>query len=1206
MSAFDHKDLFFIQSQIDSVASRLSKKLKGADDLIAKLLQEIKSIEPSEGKDDQFGQLDELEQRYLEVQSLYENLESNWDDIFVDAARENKFSHQLFNAVLDKFGKPTEFGHCWQFDEEGLQTWSRLHTVEETGFTFAPFPLENVAGWYDVSDRDQDHFDDVVWNDSDPDWIPEVQDTIDNAVDDTIDNERDYDDYDMRRNPKPIDRPDVESSNIEFDYNGRHYEYQIGQKSRGYDSAVAKCEGRRQEMLRIQDQEELDYVIGKIKAVKSENLGQILTGLQIIPETTGWAWELKAARNRLSWYEGWAVNEPKNQVNARCASMTATGWKSLPCDRKLPYYVCLGRVSADSKSKRKHEYRFFIRSGAFDYQGAVKGCQEVGFQLAIIPSSHENQQLKQLFEENPHMTNAWIGLRTFSDDIAFDWQFANGESLNFDLMSEEIQIRAEEKVLEIGKPACLALQHSTESLTWELIDCEMQDTDFMCFSQDENVRRRREVVEPRIRRVFSRVDPVLEAYMFNLPNGYDFLFEDFDEVPIEVVSHLEYDWHWPRYGVLADQKRCVDVVYETYKNLTTSIGKINAISSKVLASVDTTNELNELSILDVNENPIVQEACEIFDEICQNLIDAATLMAELKDKKEYLDQFWQIFQHMTPEKLRKMVENHHTKFFGQWQCNDKVIQYFMELYESEYDFEETEDEVGICNVIHRLVDEARRFLPIITEMVDEYIEQLPFLKRVSGVHCDDVDPEVNLPDGSGEELFCFAGSKKDFSITAEDETENAEWDLEQLEKYYSCLYQVLGFESSVQRLNFRHFLKHKIPNPIKVDAPSNCGDIPIWSELLEKLKDVETNPNFVYVDPELTELANQLTDLADQISELYFATHDYDSSDWSNLAPSIREGAFDPMVKFMEIKEDFDAKVAEIAATVDLLDHYDDYYSDVSDLESLEIFRQFKFDFMNNNLDSVEEASQDLPQIQAKLSQMLDENRRGSIPDLLLDQEDILAEAEDSLKELESIIASSRSLLDRFDENKNSIKLKKGQGASLYNKPDFDNYHSIHFELEFEIRIDGYDSHNVMYIGDGETYLNIDIVNRHVEVIFDHTGAEKKFRIEDNTDLEAGVWYTIKIVDTGSKMWLVVDCKGEVENGQINSIVCDDGGTRRGDMTASESITRVHDNENMIKINGEARKWRMNQENMKMIIGDKTKLTEQGRHTEWSGLEGSV
>ena len=536
-----------------------------------------------------------------------------------------------------------------------------------------------------------------------------------------------------------------------------------------------------------------------------------------------------------------------------------------------------------------------------------------------------------------------------------------------------------------------------------------------------------------------------------------------------------------------------------------------------------------------------------------------------------------MFQHMTPEKLRKMVENHHTKFFNQWKCTDEVIQYFMELY----GFQETEvDEVGICKVVHRFVEEARRYIPEITKMVDEYIDQMPFLKSVNKVHCDDVDPGINLPDGSGEDLFCFAGTKRDFAITAEDETENAEWNLEQLEKYYACLYQV--------------------------DAPSNCGNIPIWSELIEKLKGVETNPNFVYVDPELTELTNQLEDLAEQISELYFATHDYDSSDWSNLAPSIRQGAFDPMVEFMTIKEDFDAKIAEILNTVDLLDHYDDYYSDVSDLESLEVFRQFKFDFMNNNLDSVEDASQDLPQIQAQLNQMMDENRKGSIPDLLLDQEDILAEAEESLKELESIIASTRSLLDRFDENKNSIKLKKYQGASLYNKPDFDNYHAIHFELEFEIRVDDFDSHNVMYIGDGETYLNIDIVDRHVEVIFDHFGAEKKFRIEDKTELEIGVWYTVKIVDTGSKMWLLVDCKGEVENGQINSIVCENGGTRRGDMTASESFTKVHDNENMIKINAEARKWRMDQENMKMIVGDKSKFTEKGQYTEWNGFEGSV
>ena len=60
---------------------------------------------------------------------------------------------------------------------------------------------------------------------------------------------------------------------------------------------------------------------------------------------------------------------------------------------------------------------------------------------------------------------------------------------------------------------------------------------------------------------------------------------------------------------------------------------------------------------------------------------------------------------------------------------------------------------------------------------------------------------------------------------------------------------------------------------------------------------------------------------------------------------------------------------------------------------------------------------------------------------------------EDDLAELEHILKSSRGLLDRLDEPKNAIGLVKNHGISLETIPDFDSYHSIHFQLNFDMRI---------------------------------------------------------------------------------------------------------------------------------------------------------
>ena len=128
----------------------------------------------------------------------------------------------------------------------------------------------------------------------------------------------------------------------------RTYEFGGCDRSRGFSGAISRCEKRNQTLLRIEDNEELDFVIGHLQALPKP-FQHLLTGLRVIPRTTGWTWELKAARAKLTWFDGWAPEEPKPVVNARCGAITSKGWVAMDCSQRLPYYICLGRESSDSK-----------------------------------------------------------------------------------------------------------------------------------------------------------------------------------------------------------------------------------------------------------------------------------------------------------------------------------------------------------------------------------------------------------------------------------------------------------------------------------------------------------------------------------------------------------------------------------------------------------------------------------------------------------------------------------------------------------------------------------------------------------------------------------------------------------------------------------------------------------------------------------------
>ena len=695
-----------------------------------------------------------------------------------------------------------------------------------SSFKFEPFELENVEPWLDtVSENlDLDHFEDVQWEDKRPYFEPELtrvrsdadgdsnwdgsRDPADQVdcwtgtewSDDSGDPLGNYGDYNRG------DDADNSAGNfpneLDFFVGNNHYKMDFDEKARGFHKAKGKCEAKEMELLggSLTDEEDFETVTNKLKSITHMDLGHIMTGVRVLPRPIGWGWEHEGARKRFNWLGGWAENEPKYDIKARCAAMTPNGWISQHCDKKLQYYVCLGRnlphsVAKKNDKKKKYGVRFFLRSGLVDYQGAVDGCAENGWILAPIPSDKENNGLYDILAESTHIRKAWIGLRTHTDDIDLSWQFSNGEDLDFDLVTEAAFEEGQNQALEAGKPLCLAYFHQIDSLKWELIDCTQQNARFMCSSSARRRRRssrggrRRPDGQPEVtrhRRVIQRTDPVLKSFQLTLPEGYEFLFEDWEEVPISVQGHLDYDWKWPRYGVLADQKRCVDVISETYQNLSTSIGQIDLLSNEAEVKASIISEFVSSHAADIENHEIYQQAIELWEIIRGNLVTGAHFVADLRDVYEDLVLFWDILGDMSRSDLEEMIEDYELALDdNKWSCDNPVIQDYMDKYPNVRYSESAEDQ--FCAFVFSLVDEARRRVLGMENEVEDYISSTPILSEVRNTICEDVDPKLNDPETrEGIELFCFVGETNQLEGAQEVYVENAGINAEDFDEMLNC------------------------------------------------------------------------------------------------------------------------------------------------------------------------------------------------------------------------------------------------------------------------------------------------------------------------------------------------------------------------------------------------------------------------------------
>ena len=310
--------------------------------------------------------------------------------------------------------------------------------------------------------------------------------------------------------------------------------------------------------------------------------------------------------------------------------------------------------------------------------------------------------------------------------------------------------------------------------------------------------------------------------------------------------------------------------------------------------------------------------------------------------------------------------------------------------------------------------------------------------------------------------------------------------------------------------------------------------------------------------------------------------------------------------EFTDILDEFNFKAEAIAETRHDLEHYLDYFKldngeDVRDEDTMaQWWNEHEEEILANIDEAMDEINQNVRNNFQELDFELQEGRVGGLQDSIEKHEEARNQFMDDLAELEHILNSSRNLLDRFDERKNSIKLEKDEGISLHNKPEFDDHSAIHFDFDFDIRLEdnGKLDNHLVYLGDETTSLSVDTVDGQVVVTFDHEGSKKALKLTDNQDLKPDIWYNIKVSDTGSRMWLEVNCQGKVVNGKYDLSYCPS--PSRGDSSEDKPGSQTG-----LEIPGEARKWQMDKNKTKVIFGARNNLLDRD-DSDGSGFDGSL
>ena len=177
---------------------------------------------------------------------------------------------------------------------------------------------------------------------------------------------------------------------------------------------------------------------------------------------------------------------------------------------------------------------------------------------------------------------------------------------------------------------------------------------------------------------------------------------------------------------------------------------------------------------------------------------------------------------------------------------------------------------------------------------------------------------------------------------------------------------------------------------------------------------------------------------------------------------------------------------------------------------------QQKYDLFESNLDDADDMLQvgnDIHNNIERVAVMLDNNTNDGIIENYDAYVDLRTSFEDDLEELEYLIKSSRGLLSRFDEQTNAMRFTPDQAIKLYDPPPYDGHHQ--FEFEFDLKLEEANS-NILYAGEEDTYLTVESIDYQIHAAYvDRTdGPSKSVRI-NTEELQAGVWYRIKVSSSG-------------------------------------------------------------------------------------------
>ena len=650
------------QNQLVQVAEQLENHIDEADVRLLIMSQKVEDLIASgfqDAGDVDEVTLDELTATVDELTSSEKDFNNEWELLDRLAESELKYTRQLFDIVHDRFGQASEEGKCWFADNEGVKTFDRFEKpMTDSSWQFDPIEMEGFGDIAKTPLSDRDHFPNIDWLDmSDLDITMKV-------------------DWPLSTNDK---------FSMDFYCDEIHYSGDNTIVSSQND-AQKQCSNKGEVLAQFRNTEHLTKFISEMDSRKHDNLGIILTGLQVVAHPAPWEWELQSAKV-FHLFDGWQKNEPKPDHNSRCAATTSDGWVSLPCNRKLQHYVCMGRIlSADESKEKKYRYRFFIRSvigGGFTYQQAVNGCSEKGWFLAPIAGPQHNSALLRIFDTNKNLREAWIGLRAPGASSEISWQWSDGSDIPHDLLKTKLQNDVENKITAVQhskKSGCLAVNNVNNSLAWQVIDCNTENVRFVCStpigSTDPISRRKRHLVH--------RPDHDPESIHIVHPpqNFHDLFSENFN--PLEIVDVIHYDWKWPRYGWLADQKRCVDIMIGTFQNLTRYSSNIQTMSNEAFSkSLTTTNAIGSVED-DMNNNEYIQNALTGFETINDNLQAAEQYWEKLKKYHDYLSNGLIKINDITIQSFEVKFNQYSSsldKLIRDWSCDGSEITDFINEHE---------------------------------------------------------------------------------------------------------------------------------------------------------------------------------------------------------------------------------------------------------------------------------------------------------------------------------------------------------------------------------------------------------------------------------------------------------------------------------------------------------------------------------------------